>query len=371
MDKELLIRVLSSSNRVIMPGFGVFLRKNLNEQLIFSPFLRNDDGYLVSVVEQEYGLSKEDATDMVLSFIEHIKMVLVEKKRFIIDGVGTLFVDENGAIAMVMDTSKQISDAATSVSVEQPQSQSEVAAETVVEEAVSEPVVEQVVDTPVSEPVAEEVVSEPIPVVVPQIPRPVQQPPIPQQAQQGRVVGTNQSMMGGATRMNQGVHSMAPKPLQPTAQPYTQQRQSAPTPKQQPMSSQSVYSRPMQSSGGMVKPRVQSSGQQNAQQQQSIGGLNRPNQYGRGIYTPQSQQQQPQAQPQQHVEPAQSIEQQKPQQPQQRPVPQQQNRRGTPKKKSKQSKTDIWLTVAIIAAMVVIGLMVFGILTAQESDLLL
>ncbi len=108
MDKELLIKVLSTSNRVVLPGFGAFLRKAKTEQLIFSPFLKSDDGYLRSVVEQEYGVAGDDASHIIEEFVAHIKDVLSSKSRFYIEGVGTLLVDDNGAIAMVMDTSKQI-----------------------------------------------------------------------------------------------------------------------------------------------------------------------------------------------------------------------------------------------------------------------
>lgn len=365
-----------------MPGFGVFLRKNLNEQLIFSPFLRNDDGFLVSVVEQEYGLNKEEATEMVYSFIEHIKTVLVEKKRFIIDGVGTLFVDDNGAIAMVMDTSKQIS---TNAATQQQPSATET--QNIAQEVVAEPVVETVVAvqdevavepevaqqvTPVVEQAVEQPVAEPVVnAATPQIPRPVQTPK-PQPIQQSRVVGGSHSinpvMMGG-NRMNQGSSSISTKPnpqpiqTQPQQQ-YAQQRQTVPTPKQPAMGSgQASYSRPMQG-GGFTKPRVQPSSQ--------MGGGSRPQQFDtpRSSYTQGQQMQKPQ-------QPQQGQQMQKPQQPQQQYPPQRkgapapQNRRAVPKKRGKQSKTDIWLTVAIVAALVVIGLMVFGILTAQESDMLL
>ncbi len=114
MDKDLLIRILVSTPRVVLPGFGAFLRKTQDEESVFTPFLKGDDGFLISQVQNEYNIGYDDAKEIVYSFVEHIRTILSEKGRYYIEGVGILEIGTNDVITFAMDTSRQIPPAATS-----------------------------------------------------------------------------------------------------------------------------------------------------------------------------------------------------------------------------------------------------------------
>ncbi len=108
MDKDFLIRLITTSQRVVLPGFGAFLKKSEAGHPIFTPFLKGDDGFLSAEIQKEYHVDSNDSKEIIVAFVEHIKEVLSQKQRYVIEGIGVLIVNDNGAITLVMDTSKQI-----------------------------------------------------------------------------------------------------------------------------------------------------------------------------------------------------------------------------------------------------------------------
>lgn len=296
MDKNLLIRLLSTSPKVILPGFGAFLRKTKDSHAVFTPFLRSDDGFLASEVSEEYGVSLDDAKEMVEAFVVHINDTITSKQHFYFEGVGTLSRDVNGAITFVMDLSKQIP------------TEAEAVAETT--------------HVPHIEPEAK---AQPEPIAAPKVeaPSPRPEPFFPPQPKP----------------------NYAPQPHK-VAQPQPHTEYSAPVPP-----------RPAAPKPLMGVPKVQFTPAQPV--------VERP------AMSPRPQRPQP-ISPQPLSRP--TVPQQ-PQQPQQRAQvsPKMQTKadpnrqlRQSPQPTRKNKKGDMWLVVAIIAAVVVIGLMVYGILTAQE-----
>lgn len=293
MDKELLIKVLSTSSRVVLPGFGAFLRKVQGEQLIFSPFLKGDDGFLNSFVAQEYGVSQEDATTMVAAFVEHIREVLSAKNKFYINGVGTLLVDDNGSIAMVMDTSRQIGAAPAHLA-------------------------------PPVEPIA--LVQQP---VQPLMPHPISSPRTqftpPQPAPQPIRPMAPAPQVGGFARAASS--STPPIASQPQGQPQGQAQ------------GQSFRPNPMVArTEGMPA---------------NLGNITNQTMPG-----PADASHNPQGVPQNRAHGEQGARPNGGQRPVRRPV----------SKGGKKAKGDLWLVIAIVAALVVIGLIIYGILTAQAAN---
>lgn len=310
MDKELLIRVLGTSSRVVIPTFGAFLRKQQGDTLVFSPFLKTDDGFLASVVRNEYNISQEEANSMIAAFAEHVSTVLRARSKFYVDGVGTLVVDDNGAVAFVMDTTRQIPPA-------QP----------VAAQPAPTPIAEpQPVALPVVEPIAQPIAqtqAEPVIAPRPVAPQPIsaaRQPYAPPIAQQP-------------------VATPAPTPIRPTAAP------------------QPIAPRPV-TPGGFARPMTTPTAAPISQQQQ--------------------QQQPPAAAPITPVTttppstqtPANAARPVAADRPMNRTAVGTNSNNGQhrPAPRRRKSKNDVWLVVAIIAALVVIVLMVIGILTASEAN---
>ncbi|MFI3298390.1 MAG: hypothetical protein R3Y49_01170 [Rikenellaceae bacterium] len=263
MDKEFLIRILHTSNRVILPGFGAFLRKAQGGSVVFTPFLKSDDGFLSTELMSEFGISKEDSMEMIEAYVAHIKATLDKVGRYSIDGAGTLIVDANSSIAFSEDMSRQI----TPPKPEPPKPES--------------PRVEYTAPRPVVSSV----------------------PPIqPQQPQQP-----------------QPHSAVTPKPITTIRRPVVQTTPPpAPAPQPQPNRIQRPQPpRPVQPQG---RPAAGAPQKRPAQRPMP------------------SQQQQPRGE---------------------RPLPRSPR---TPQK----GKYDVWLIVAIIAALVAIGLLVFGFITSSS-----
>ncbi|MEG3048110.1 MAG: hypothetical protein RR872_05705 [Mucinivorans sp.] len=123
MDNELLKRLLAENSRIIIPGFGAFLRKDQGGALVFSPFLRTDDGKLNAIVAVEYGVSVDEAKGMIAEFAERVRTILKVKSKYYIDDLGMLMVDNNGVISFVAQAPRPVVAPASAPIVEQPQPQ--------------------------------------------------------------------------------------------------------------------------------------------------------------------------------------------------------------------------------------------------------
>ena len=62
MDNNLLKQLIAQHRRVVIPDFGAFLKKDTpqGEELVFSPFLRKDDGTVTDAIVREYGVETEE-----------------------------------------------------------------------------------------------------------------------------------------------------------------------------------------------------------------------------------------------------------------------------------------------------------------------
>lgn len=316
MDNELLKRVLTENSRIIIAGFGAFLHKEQGGALVFSPFLRKDDGKLSAIIELEYGVTSSEAKEMIEEFASKIRTILKVKSKYYIDNVGALITDNNGVISFVEES------AAPAATVQgahpQPSATEMPAAQVVQQDRPFQPAQPSIVQAPIPNPMPTPVIApQPIsrPIAQPTPPQPIPQPiarPIPQPAhaqQSNRVQGASAPIAPTPSPFSRPAPAQAPQPIKANGSPIN--------------GTNNVHSaQGMQRAQGA--PRVQS-------EQGSAGARS-------GVQAP------PRQRPQQGVN-------QKPRSPR-------------PLKKSK--KSDMWLIVAIIAALIVIGLMIFGIVTSSQ-----
>lgn len=309
MDNELLKRVLTENSRIIIPGFGVFLRKEQDGALVFNPFLRRDDGKLSAILALEYGVSAEDAKVMIDEFSDRIRTVLKVKSKYFIDGLGDLVVDNNGAISFVAQIAKPT----------------------------PPPVVEPV--APLATPVYAQSLSRPqTSVEPPQSPQP--QRPLVQNPQSGDTF---------SSRPIAPPQPIAPRPIvpppaqpQPRPQQFTSGQAKPMVAPQTPMQASSPFSRPAPVAQPMSRPTSNpAAGSVSAPvvpppvaspRPHTTGGASRGQAPGRVNGAPSAR-----------GEASRSP----------RPVP-------------KSKKSDMWLVIAIIAAAVVIVLMVIGIINSSQ-----
>lgn len=393
MDNNLLKQLIAQHRRVVIPDFGAFLKKEgpEGEQLVFSPFLRKDDGVVTDAIISEYGVESEDARAMVAEFVIYLRQSLAASGRYYIEGVGMLAADANGTITL-----REGEEPPVEPEQDEAEEPIEAAAETVPvvpqpQQPVRPPMPQQVrmqgqqvqpnVQGGMTRPQSIQVQQSPVP---PQpIQQPVQQPmtpPMPQQQSFGGYPGMQQQPM------------RPPQPPQPIQQQPVQQPMAPPMPRQQqPPVPQSMRT-PMPGAGmpqQMTQPvpqqrppippippsqrQPQQPMQGNPMPGAGFGGNNGNGMPPRGPQGPQDPNML-QQHPQRPGVPGPNGGGRGPagpRGPQQPGAPQQGGRRPAPRRnRPPKTKADMWLIVAIIAALVVIAIMVYSfIVSGNKGDI--
>jgi cell division protein FtsN len=109
MNTKILRELIEKNTRVILPEFGAFLVKDDGtgvfkaQNVTFSPFLRFNDGMVEDFLSSSQKISKDRAKELLVSFISEMRNEIQSKKIFIINGLGSLQVDNRGSIHFSTD----------------------------------------------------------------------------------------------------------------------------------------------------------------------------------------------------------------------------------------------------------------------------
>ena len=96
-----LKELVENNRRVIIPDLGAFLLKeneNGTKTIIFSSFLRYNDGFLEESISGKANFKKADVSAAIKKFVNDVKKQLRNKKNYGIDGFGYFYIDEKGAV---------------------------------------------------------------------------------------------------------------------------------------------------------------------------------------------------------------------------------------------------------------------------------
>ncbi len=96
MINEIIVRYLTENKRLVVPGFGAFIRKEETGEVVFVEFLKKDDRVLTSLLEKMYGLSTVEALSAISDYVEKVKDQIEAGGRFLIPGLGWLHANVNG-----------------------------------------------------------------------------------------------------------------------------------------------------------------------------------------------------------------------------------------------------------------------------------
>lgn len=156
MIVEIITKYLESNKRLVVPNLGTFIVKVAGESVLFSALIKNDDGVLRSLLQQQ-GMSELEAAGAVDRFVFEVNYRLQNDKECRLKGFGLLKSGDSGVVTFQYDTAVD-GDNLDGVTAERkrPAQKSQVA-EPVEESAVKEP---QPKEEPVAEPKAEPVVEE-------------------------------------------------------------------------------------------------------------------------------------------------------------------------------------------------------------------
>lgn len=377
MDNTLLKQLIEQHRRVVIPDFGAFLKKETpeGESLVFSPFLRKDDGMVTDALVQEYGVETEDARAMVGEFVIYLRQSLASTGKYYIEGVGMLKADANGTVTLKEGETPEpeavepepIPEPKPAATPTQQGQQNSTAA--TYNRPAPQP---QAQPTPMQPPVAPAGMTRPHSIQVQAPVPPVQQvqqspPPTPPMSsvqqmplQTGSYTGVPPMPMNGGYAQRGAISGQQPyPPVPPMGQQPGQMPQRNP---QQPLGG------PAQPMRGGQQPAPGQMPQRNMQPPMGAGPRSGPSMgMGAGNIPPRG----PQEGHGQRMNPQGGNNGRGPGNPGgPNTKPQQGSRRPTPpRRKQPKSKTDIWLIVAIIAALIVIAIMIYGFMNTGHGDL--
>lgn len=105
MDNELLITLLNQYNRLIIPNFGAFLKKEQAgaNVVVFTPFLKIDDGILREAIVQRLDITDSQASSVIVEFVAQVRSAIEQSSRYYITDLGTIKHDANGALSFIYE----------------------------------------------------------------------------------------------------------------------------------------------------------------------------------------------------------------------------------------------------------------------------
>lgn len=102
MIDKIVTAYLKNNKRLVIPDFGAFINKD-NEEVVFVEFLKKDDQVLSSLLCKEYSIDEVDARNVIEEYVAMIRRAVGTTGRYAIDGLGFIRTDANGLYSLAYD----------------------------------------------------------------------------------------------------------------------------------------------------------------------------------------------------------------------------------------------------------------------------
>jgi hypothetical protein len=100
---EILCRLIRENRRVIIPDIGAFITNSSDENTVFSPLLKHNDGFLEDEMHKD-GIA--NPANFLREFAEHVISVIENGQHYRIAGLGYFFKD--GSIRFMFETTADV-----------------------------------------------------------------------------------------------------------------------------------------------------------------------------------------------------------------------------------------------------------------------
>ncbi len=107
MIDAVISKYLESHRRLVVPKLGAFLVKQTDGVIVFSEFMKQDDGVLHALLCQEEGLNDLEAAAKIDRFVFSVRHNIKHGTNFPVGGVGILSLGPNNTIAFHYDPATQ------------------------------------------------------------------------------------------------------------------------------------------------------------------------------------------------------------------------------------------------------------------------
>lgn len=90
MIDALIAKYLTTHKRLVVPGFGTFIRKDESGKIVFVEFLKKDDSMLVNLISSNFAVTELEARNAIDEFIIGIRSKIAAQGCALIDGLGVM-----------------------------------------------------------------------------------------------------------------------------------------------------------------------------------------------------------------------------------------------------------------------------------------
>lgn len=104
MIDNIIAKYLQTRKRLVVPDFGAFIRKDSGE-IVFVEFLKKDDQILSRMIRHEYALDEHEAREAIEGYILNVRQTVGRTGQYVVEGIGRLHTDPNGLYALTYDPS--------------------------------------------------------------------------------------------------------------------------------------------------------------------------------------------------------------------------------------------------------------------------
>lgn len=96
MIDTLIRKYLAEGKRLVIPEFGAFIRKDAGQEVVFVEFLKSDDSVLNTLVCKRYAVGESQARAMIQDFVASIRDQIATRGEYGMEGIGILRRDATG-----------------------------------------------------------------------------------------------------------------------------------------------------------------------------------------------------------------------------------------------------------------------------------
>lgn len=100
--------VYKQDKKVFIPEFGAIIYSGFDDSIDFNPHLNFDDGKIISEIQKQESVSKEEAKKSLETYVEELKANLESKGTHLIGGIGYINKGEDGTLTIATSISKPV-----------------------------------------------------------------------------------------------------------------------------------------------------------------------------------------------------------------------------------------------------------------------
>ena len=95
MVNRIITEYLDNNKRLIIPELGAFIKKEGENNIVFVPFLKKDDGVLTGRLCSTYGLKTAEARALIDDYVFNLRNAVSGDGYFVIEKLGRIRSDAN------------------------------------------------------------------------------------------------------------------------------------------------------------------------------------------------------------------------------------------------------------------------------------